>query len=873
MALEKATVAWESGPIEGRVEVAHGTLASARVVEGAGSVDGPAFRFPAVGPCRLHLEFGEARVTAGGRATRVTLRTERNPFTFFLRDATAENPIFLPQHGAAVTTAEDPRSYASLAAAVRDRALASSLARIEGEPEESYEGAAGRVRSLTCRTWLGLGRDIRIFEIAPRREGGYWGWIKPRFHRKDVTVPDGDAERPLSYDFALGRGAGCEVNLSRRLEEGCLPILRGEGRDGSIRYEITAFVTLERTPLKPGAVRGTHFLVADGHSAGHAFTPEQEARFKELLPAEMNRDEETVLHLRAEAVNIAEAPSYAWFRAPALERRIFPERGYDGESGLCLLGTDQAYCVARLDGRPMPEEECAVLVPPGGRVACEFAVPHRPLSRERAAALSRADFDERLDECRAFWMDKLEPGAHVALPEKRVDEMVRAGRLHLDLVAYGLEPDGPLAAVVGVYSPIGSESAPIVLFHDCMGRHDLARRAIDFFLEKQHEDGFIQNFNGYTLETGGVLFMIGEHYRFTRDLEWLRGVKAKALKSCRYIIDWRGRNLRADLRGRGYGMLDGKVADPNDPTRYFMNSGFACLGLKRAAEWLAEFDPKEAEVLAAEAEAFRGDIRTALVECIARSPVVPLGDGTWCPTAPPWAEATGAQALYCEGESCFTHESVSCRDSLLGPLWLVFQEVLEPREEMSRILLESNAELATQRNVPFSQPYYCRSDYVHLRRGEVKAFLKRYYSGFAALADRETYTWWEHFHHVSPHKVTEEAWFLMETRWMLLLEEDRDLHLLRAIPRAWLAPGRRIAFENMATYFGPVSLEVESRAGGEEIRARYACAAGRGPARLLLRLPHPEGLRPKKIAGGDYCARTETVEIERPGEGSVSLAF
>ena len=40
--------------------------------------------------------------------------------------------------------------------------------------------------------------------------------------------------------------------------------------------------------------------------------------------------------------------------------------------------------------------------------------------------------------------------------------MIRAGLLHLDMVTYGKEPDGILAANVGVYSPIGTESAPII---------------------------------------------------------------------------------------------------------------------------------------------------------------------------------------------------------------------------------------------------------------------------------------------------------------------------------------------------------------------------------------------------------------------------
>ena len=72
------------------------------------------------------------------------------------------------------------------------------------------------------------------------------------------------------------------------------------------------------------------------------------------------------------------------------------------------------------------------------------------------------------------------------------------------MITYGREPAGTLLPAIGLYTAIGSESAPIIQFMDSMGWHDTAARAIDFFLKKQRPDGFMQNFNGYMLETGAV---------------------------------------------------------------------------------------------------------------------------------------------------------------------------------------------------------------------------------------------------------------------------------------------------------------------------------------------------------------------------------
>jgi hypothetical protein len=407
-----------------------------------------------------------------------------------------------------------------------------------------------------------------------------------------------------------------------------------------------------------------------------------------------------------------------------------------------------------------------------------------------------------------------------------------------------------------------------------MGWHDEARRALTYFLDKQHEDGFMQNFGGYMLETGAALWSMGEHYRYTRDDEWVKQIEPKLLKACDYLLKWRQRNLRENLRGKGYGLMEGKVADPEDPFHSFMLNGYAYLGMSRVAEMLQNVDPAAARKWRGEADAFKADIRTAFAEAIAKSPVVPLGDGTWCPTAPPWVEYRGPLSLFADGGKWFTHGSMVLRDSLLGPLYLVFQEVLEPHELATDFLLDYHSELMLKRNVAYSQPYYSRHPVIHLRRGEVKPFLEAYYNTVASLADRQTYTFWEHFFHASPHKTHEEAWFLMQTRWMLWMEQGNTLKLLAGVPRAYFEDGKRIEIKRAASYFGPVSLKTESKLSDGRIVATVECGLDRGLKRVELRLPHPQGRRPTSVTGGKYNPDTETVTVEPfNGHAEVILGF
>ena len=259
---------------------------------------------------------------------------------------------------------------------------------------------------------------------------------------------------------------------------------------------------------------------------------------------------------------------------------------------------------------------------------------------------------------------------------------------------------------------------------------------------------------------------------------------------------------------------------------------------------------------------------------MAHSPVVPLGDGTWCPTVSPWTEITGPRSLFVRGEPFFSHGTFTAPDVLLGPMYLVFCEVLDPDHPASRMMLNYSSELFFQNNAAFSQPYYSRHNWYQLKLGLVKAFLKTYYNTFSAMADRETYTFWEHLYHASPHKTHEEAWFLMQTRWMLYMEDADTLHLLPGISRKWLEEGKSIQLKNASCYFGRLSLKVDPQIRDGYIEATIQCDVNEGPGIVTIRLPHPEGRQPVDVEGGVYDRNSESVIIAPfEGEASVRLKF
>ncbi|MFA9478055.1 hypothetical protein ACERK3_07065 [Phycisphaerales bacterium AB-hyl4] len=875
------TIVWADAPEVGRIEVEHGQLAGIECSDPDAVVNAAQISRGRMGPAWWLVTIADACNRSGRDATRVRVVAGDRSFTFFARDSAMGLVIVVAAYGVAVAPGRDSRPYTCLRDSLGQADGDPDLRGLQHQPEASYERCSPIVRDSHAPTWLGLSRDMRMFEIDWLVDRGYWGVVRPKVPIQGIGLSETNGQ-PVEYGFVVGRGTNCTVDVTRRLEDGCLPIVLSRAQDAGIDYHLTAFADLEWTPLSAETLRGTHYLVADRHAFGCSQTPKQQQRAVELEPEEYDAlGEQTLLCIQVTARNNTKAPAYAWFQAPNPEHvhtsQAVTRDDYADYPGQGRFSRDRVYCVARLDGAPLRQVEVAVLVPPGGEATMEFYIPHQPIVEARAQRLlddESLSFAQRHERCRTFWREKLGKTASVQLPEQRLEEMLKAGVLHLDLITYGHEAVGPLAPCVGRYAPIGTESSPIIQYYDTIGRHDLARRCLQYFFDKQRPSGQMQNYQNYQSETGPVLWTAGEHYRYTRDENWVRRIAKHVHRACDFLIAWRHRNMTEAHRGRGYGMIDGSVADPEVSHHYFMNAGYTCLGLARAAEMLRTMDPRRSDELAGEADQMRQDILVALREAVARGPVVPLEDGTWMPTVGPFVQSEGAMSLLADRNIALTHSSFTIHDAAIGPLHLIFQEVLAADTPLAEILLRTHHRLNTVRNVTASQPYYCRHDYAHLRRGEVSAFLECYYNAMAAQADRETYTFWEHQYRTGVHKTHEEAWFLMQTRWMLMLEVDQTLRLLQGIPRRWLAEGKTLSFTGLVSYFGPVSLSVDSRLDQGVITAHVQGAKRPLPATVVIRLPHPDGLRATACSMGEYDAATETVRINGyRGDATVELRF
>lgn len=795
--------------------------------ERAGWTEGDAadtrrFQIKAFQPVCLRLYGSENR--GSGQAL---LRTESpaGSYTFKPADVSRRFPIYVRQSGFLVTEECDDRTYGQIVDAPQSLPCRSETERAAHAEQMDFVAAAKDTERVnrSCPTWLGVPGDMRVFElgfrgypIEERQHMELYDYIQPRCNWDKFDYPEYGIERML-YRYLVGRGMGCTSRIVRRLEEGYLPILHASVFDGELEYRMTSFVGF--ADGKPVCdAEGTDYLVADGHSAGHTFTERQQAEYE--ARSQIKPRDFPVLRMRISVINRANCAKLAFVRLPHVntfvmaEREDVKEQRYDGETGMGSVG-NLVYLRALLDGRPCEALETSPVVFPGSPVTYELVLFHGLVDRELAQRVKPEDFADELKRVRSAWKSLCARQSVIRVPERRICEMWRAGYWHVLQNTFTQRASDVAAATVGVYSPIGSESAAAIDFLNSSRNAELARRSVNYFFAKQRPDGFIQNQTRYMLETGGTLCIASSCFRYTGDRCWLKKIESPLLKACDYLLAWIQRNS-ADPGTPGFGMIEGQVADPVDNYRLFSLNAGAYAGLAGAAELMKELENPRAEELESAAECLRENILIALRSRLKTAVLTPVGDGGWLPLLPPWAETDSAVCLHTQGGVCTTHASCILKDSLLSVATLIRFGVLRPEDALSDLIVQTHEDLFTEHNTAFSQPYYNVIPWALLRRGQVNAYLDEFYHAMSALADRETYSFWEHYFLATPHKIAEEAQFLMRLRELLYYEdlERRQLHLMRAVPEKWKnARDNTIAVEGAGCQFGKLSFSF-ARSGG-----------------------------------------------------------
>jgi hypothetical protein len=313
-----------------------------------------------------------------------------------------------------------------------------------------------------------------------------------------------------------------------------------------------------------------------------------------------------------------------------------------------------------------------------------------------------------------------------------------------------------------------------------------------------------------------------------------------------------------------------------------------CAGLREAARVLAKIDHPDAGELAATADEFRDCVVRAYRWTQARTPVAPLGDGTFVPAQPPILFIFGEVGGFFPGEdgsrawckNAAAHHLMVNR--LIDPnseetAWML--DVMEGIEFLRTAMGEPEYDSKTNRRLWFDlggfnkcQPYYRRSVELYAQRDEIKPFIRGYFNTLPSLLSLENLSLWEHFHNLGGwNKTHETGWFLCQTRIMLLEERGDELWLAPFVTRNWLEHGMTVRCQNAPTRFGRAGYEIHSAADSGVIEAVIDPPTTRPPRRIVLRLRHPHEKPVKSVTVNgkdheDFDAGAETITLEPSGK-------
>ena len=479
-----------------------------------------------------------------------------------------------------------------------------------------------------------------------------------------------------------------------------------------------------------------------------------------------------------------------------------------------------------------------------------------------------------------FWEDWLAKGALFDVPDEAVNALFRANLWHALRLPRRHGAQDPNVTIDMPYSNFAYEQRGIpwpvnqavyvdYMIYDLRGYADVsAEELAAIFRNTQEANGHIKGFADWGVYTPGMLYAVAQHYLLSGDRAGLERLLPQTLKA----LDWCLEELRRSRSSSG--PASGLVLAPlndlsHDARAWAFNQAYFYAGIDLLGRALAEIRHPRAEDCRSAARALGEAIARAYGHAAVAAPLVQLRDGTWSPYVP--GDALTPRRM---------PEVWYPTDVDTGALHLSRLKALDPRGLLTTCLLHDHEDNLYLKGWGMAnEPVYNQQAMTYLLRDDAKAAIRAFYSMMACAFSHSVlepvehrWAWGQYFGPPS----TDGAWFELY-RHMLIHERDDDtILLLQATPRKWLEGGKRIRIERAPTFYGPLSLVVQSRAGAGRIQATIDVPARKQPAALLVRLRHPDAKPIRSVslngrAWTDFDVPNEWVRLKAPAPGRYEI--
>jgi hypothetical protein len=711
----------------GRLESFNGEVEKVTSPDGALVVDDagnwqPGAAGERTGGIRARIRYAANDDPSSYDRTIVTVRCGEGGFSFLMDDVLRDGPLYLRDLGAFVALADSGQRMEAWAAQWQEGHPLRLHQRIAALPEQTWENA-----------WKGMPPKKRRLYFVLGCEGS---------RQKFGVDPDGD--------ILLGD------NFIRVVPGRDTPLLGWEG--GTLRFRFglptepdDRSIAEDRLPL----------LRTAWDREGLCIEQECYATWLEgdVLAGRRPGDDPVACMVRFRLTNHTEVAQGAEVALNTMVDEARPERLT--LSGDRVLAGERLRCLLDANGegewqaadsgiryrvvlRPNASHDIYVKIP--------FVLPENEAALERLRAI---DYEDERERVARFWRDRVAQGAQIETPNATLNAFYDTHVMHM-LVINDREPgaDRNVARCGGFhYGSFPDEGIMVTSDLDRRGYIDDAARCLELYIAYQGTAPLPGNYQskegvfygsggyevaGYNRNQGWVLWGLAEHYRYTRDRAWLERVAPALVAGCDWVSRERAATMRSAPNGTRpieYGFLPtGSLEDVTDYWTWLSSNAYAYLGLRSAAEVLAEIGHPEAKRLTADADAYGRDLRAGFFEAATRSPVVKLRDGTWVPHFPPRLERRGRDFGW-------------LREVLEGAAHLIYCGIVAPDEPAAQWIIddyEDNLFNSDQYGYPapdfeaqwfgwggFSmQPNLLIWPLIYLRRDEPVHYLRSYFNPF-----------------------------------------------------------------------------------------------------------------------------------------------
>jgi hypothetical protein len=492
-------------------------------------------------------------------------------------------------------------------------------------------------------------------------------------------------------------------------------------------------------------------------------------------------------------------------------------------------------------------------------------------------------FETRLAELKQYWYGIWGKAVQFSLPEKRVENAVKAGIIKSLLSQVN---GAPRYGVTRYFCDSGrnAESFPpttSTLVNCCLyyGLFDTARHFLGYHLDNfvspqgrlQHRD------NGAALaEHGMFLDCIARYIEFARDQDFLVRYKLMIRRIALYLI-W---TRHADDNGLIKGCAEDDTRQWPD-NYWFSGNMWACRGLMKLGDVLKQLSDHPwktfGEFLSSEAELFHGDIHKTIEASIIRDSAPPF-----LPPYPDMKEpfpSMTADIQYSKDEKGDLLFSAYTNYRFYPEMLSSAVLNIEQADILLNFRRQRGGEFCGLTRFKFLDDLEMLDDwplynqlYGLLNYGKIKEFQMAFYGHMAHHQARETFfapegTWFDKLDSI--HCVPSQLTVPLALRWMLIFEcPNLDvLHLFKGVPVHWLVPGKEISVENAPTKYGRISISLKIR-DNTAIGISLKTSFERMPGKIILHVRNLNGYDAAIVGNCELNRDGDCIEIF-PGQSKV----